>query len=342
MRQYSILALCLSILSAFGQAQVKNGWITPEILGTSDSREYYFQDIVFSDESTGWLIDHFGVLLKSSNGGSSWSVAEHFESRKLSKIQFSSSRVGYISGGWETGDKRSGQCFVGRTRDAGKTWEDVSPLARGTRTCHLWDVYFVDGDLGWSVGVAQRPTDPNEKGIVFRTLDGGRSWKQIDKKVENAGVIFAVEFVSRTTGFAASNTGVWKTTDGGESWILVYESKTEQLFDVALMDREVWAVGSNGTIVSSKDSGNSWKKALLPADLAEFWFAKIAADPSGRFWVLGGISGEAAVLVLDDKASSWIREKPSNSSGFLRSIAFPDENCVVLAGATNLLLRRCR
>lgn len=342
MRRYSILAFCLSVVSALGHSQVKNEWVAPEIKGVVDSREYYFQDVVFSDQSTGWLIDHFGVLLKTSNGGSSWSLAKNFESRKLSSIKFVTSDIGFIAGGWDTEDGKNFQCFVGRTRDAGKTWEDVSPLARGTRTCHLWDVHFMDADLGWAVGVAQRPNDPLERGIVFRTVDGGRSWKQIDKGAENAGVIFAVEFVSRSTGFAASNTGVWKTTDGGESWVLVYESKAEQLFDVALTDREVWAVGSNGTIASSKDSGKTWNKALLPADLAEFWFAKLAAEPSGRLWVLGGISGESAVITSSNGGRSWTREIVSNSSGFLRSIAFPDEKCVVVAGATNLLLRRCR
>lgn len=342
MRRYSILVLCFSVLSAFAHSQVKNEWVASEIMDVSDGREYYFQDIVFSDESTGWLVDHFGVLLKSIDGGLSWSLAKNFESRKMSSIKFVTPDVGIIAGGWDAEVGKRLQCFVGRTRDAGKTWEDVSPLARGTRTCHLWDVHFVDADLGWAVGVAQRPNDPVEKGIVFRTVDGGRSWKQIDKGAENAGEIFAVEFVSRSTGFAASNTGVWKTTDGGESWVLVYESKAEQLFDVALTDREVWAVGSNGTIVSSKDSGKTWNKALLPADLAEFWFAKIAAEPSGRLWVLGGFSGENAVLTSSNGGRSWRRETVSNSSGFLRSIAFPNANCVLLAGATDLLLRRCR
>ena len=337
---YAFSLLLLFGGSGFGQA--KNAWTTPEIMGMPDGREYYFQEAVFTDDSTGWLVDQFGVLLKSTNGGSSWSLAKHFDSRKTSSIQFLSSEVGYVAGGWDTEDKRNGQCFIGWTRDAGKTWEDVSPIASGTRTCHLWDIFFVDAELGWAVGVAQRPSDSVEKGIVFRTEDGGRSWKQIDKKVENAGVIFAVEFESRNTGFAASNTGVWKTTDGGEIWSLVYESKTEQLFDVALIDRDVWTVGSNGTIVSSKDSGNTWHKAPLPANLAEIWFAKIAADPSGRFWVLGGFAGRSAVLLSDDKGSSWTREKITDSAGFLRSIAFTSGNCVVLAGQTNLLFRWCR
>ncbi len=341
MRRFKLLAACFWVFAALGHSQVEAEWTQPKVSGVVDSREYYFQDVVFSDESTGWLIDHFGVLLKSIDGGLSWSLAKNFESIKLSSIKFVTSDVGFIAGGWDAKDGKNFQCFVGRTRDAGKTWEDVSPRARGTRTCHLWDVHFVDADLGWAVGVSQRPNDPLERGIVFRTVDGGRSWKQIDKGVENAGVIFAVEFVSRSTGFAASNTGVWKTTDGGESWVLVYESKAEQLFDVALTDREVWAVGSNGTIVSSKDSGKTWNRALLPADLAEFWFAKIAADPSGRLWVLGGISGESAVITSSNGGRSWTRETVSNASGFLRSIAFPNTNCVVLTGATDLLMRRC-
>lgn len=335
------LCLLVALSSTVGNSQVKSEWVAPEIMGRADGREFYFKEIDFSDEVTGWLIDHFGVLLKSIDGGLSWSLAKNFESIKLSSIKFVTSDVGFIAGGWDAKDGKNFQCFVGRTRDAGKTWEDVSPRARGTRTCHLWDVHFVDADLGWAVGVSQRPNDPLERGIVFRTVDGGRSWKQIDKGVENAGVIFAVEFVSRSTGFAASNTGVWKTTDGGESWILVYESKAEQLFDVALTDREVWAVGSNGTIVSSKDSGKTWNKGLLPADLAEFWFGRITADPSGRLWVLGGFSGENVVLTSSNGGRSWTREIVSNSSGFLRSIAFPNTNCVVLTGATDLLMRRC-
>ena len=341
MRSFSLLTLIFVLFSSFIHSQVKNEWVTPEILRTSSGRDLYFQELVFSDDSTGWLVDQFGVLLKSINGGSSWSLSKHFESRKTSSIHFLSSDTGYVAGGWETGYKRNGQCFVGRTRDAGNTWEDVSPLTRGTRTCHLRDVYFVDADLGWAVGVAQRPNDPLEKGIVFRTEDGGRSWKQIDKGVENAGVIFAVEFESRNTGFAASNTGVWKTTDGGEGWVRVYDSKKEQLFDVSLIDRKIWAVGSNGLIISSENSGRSWHTAVLPAALADLWFAKISVDANGRLWVLGGFSGENAVLTSSNGGRSWTRETVSNSSGFLRSIAFPNANCVLLAGATDLLMRRC-
>lgn len=332
----------MALSSTLGHSQVKSEWVAPEIMGRADGREFYFKEIAFSDESTGWLVDHFGVLLKSIDGGSSWSLAKNFESRKLSSIKFVTSDVGFVAGGWDAERGKNFQCFVGRTRDAGKTWEDVSPLARGTRTCHLWDVYFVDADLGWAVGVAQRPNDPVEKGIVFRTVDGGRSWKQIDKGVENAGEIFAVEFESRSTGFAASNTGVWKTTDGGESWVRVYESKKEHLFDVSSIDQKIWAVGSNGLIISSDNSGRSWQTSVLPANLADLWFAKISVKANGRVWLLGGFSGINVVLTSSNGGRSWTRETVSNSSGFLRSIAFPNSDCVLLAGATDLLMRRCR
>ncbi|MBN2346588.1 MAG: ankyrin repeat domain-containing protein [Candidatus Aminicenantes bacterium] len=90
-------------------------------------------------------------------------------------------------------------------------WRTVtSPVREG-----LHRVFFVDDDLGWAVTYGT--------GTVIHTQDGGKSW-QIQAKLK-AEYFEAIQFLDKMNGWLCGDYGyVYKTTDGGESWIDVSPS----------------------------------------------------------------------------------------------------------------------
>ena len=86
------------------------------------------------------------------------------------------------------------------------------------------------------VAVLGHPYGPNEERGVFRSVDGGTTWKKVLYKDENTGaidlafdpknpqVVYADMFASRrppwTTGnsYSGPGSGLYKSTDGGDTW----------------------------------------------------------------------------------------------------------------------------
>lgn len=75
--------------------------------------------------------------------------------------------------------------------------------------------------------------------------------------------LFAVDFKDANTGIAVGQGGtIIRTTDGGQSWNLVYQHLTIWLNDVKWQGAGnptwAWAVGLNGVILKSTNDGANW------------------------------------------------------------------------------------
>ncbi len=84
---------------------------------------------------------------------------------------------------------------------------EITPINTGT-TAGFWGVSFATETTGYAVG---------DNGIIFKTTDGGNTWKQIESPVKK--YLMAIQFVNSTTGYIVGDSGtVLKTTDGGVTW----------------------------------------------------------------------------------------------------------------------------
>lgn len=72
-------------------------------------------------------------------------------------------------------------------------WEWQNPLPQGNS---LYDVEFVNDDLGWAVGLS---------GTLLKTSDGGATWNRIP--VEADWDFWAVEFADQSNGWIAGGEG---------------------------------------------------------------------------------------------------------------------------------------
>jgi photosystem II stability/assembly factor-like uncharacterized protein len=193
-------------------------------------------------------------LYESRDGGKAWRRIGTVEDRR-----FPLERVGLLSL-----ELNSGEIFAGvgnqsprqtgglfRSSDGGRTWKAYPELIGLT----VYDILVIDEDT-ILIATHQR---------VHRTTDGGRSWKEIGP----AGVEARIRDLALDPGIGAiyagtSGLGVWKSTDGGNSWVAKSVGMRSPATYAVEVDPTqagvIWAGASGGGMYRSSDGGESWSQ----------------------------------------------------------------------------------
>jgi len=225
---------------------------------------------------------------------------------------------------------------VWKTEDAGTTWTPV-----------------FDSESSYSIGcVTLDPTNPNTVWVgtgennsqrsvawgdgVYRSDDGGKSWKNLGlKRSEHIGRIAIDPRDSRVVYVAAQgplwgpggDRGLYKTTDGGKTWAAVFTISENTGVSEVLMDprnpdllyaaayqrrRHVWTLidgGPESAIHKSTDAGKTWRKLEkgLPkdVDLGRIGLAVSPANPDVVYAIVESTDGKGGVFRSTDRGESW-------------------------------------
>jgi hypothetical protein len=107
--------------------------------------------------------------------------------------------------------------------------------------------------------------------IYYRTTDNGETWNKIklsDSKISLQKLFYLNERIGWIAGKEKNNVGdqgydvLFKTTDGGDTWLLNYRKENEPVFglhDVNFTDEKNGvAVGQFGKILRTTDGGENW------------------------------------------------------------------------------------
>ena len=127
------------------QTYAKWFWQTPLPNGS------YLSAVCFINENSGWAVGNAGTILRTTNGGNTWSSQSSGTINRLYSVSFTDSNNGTAVGGNGT---------IVRTTDAGNTWTIQSS---GTSR-DLYAVSFTDSNSGTAVG---------GNGTILRTNNGG-------------------------------------------------------------------------------------------------------------------------------------------------------------------------
>ena len=214
-----------------------------------------------------------------------------------------------------------------RTRDGGKTWQQMGTVADG---CTL---QFVDPQHGWcwtADGAAGSMSVD-----IYRTEDGGATWRLIsqttgDGTPSSAGALpfgcdKSLTFTSKRIGWASSfcNGGqpyLDTSTDGGARWHPVTSVPLPVVeggagLSLPVVDRSDVAVASLGGlgpgvggISTSSDGGRSWRNQVLPAAPANhYWNVDLVDTTHWR-----ATDGDV-IMATDDAGAHWRRWTPAVS-----------------------------
>ena len=148
-----------------------------------------------------------------------------------------------------------------RSSDFGNSWEDITPT-------NAWPI---KGRAPWIqlVAVGETLLASELYGGMVRSTDGGGTWlaPQPPGTSFPLSPIYAAATVPENTIYVAGNTGLYRTTNGGESWDLVNIGRHGQIRDLVAFketrngqDTPTTLYGRiKEEIMKTTDSGHSWK-----------------------------------------------------------------------------------
>jgi photosystem II stability/assembly factor-like uncharacterized protein len=162
--------------------------------------------------------------------------------------------------GWAVGDLGT----ILHTTDTGKTWNQQTS---NSTSYTLTAVSFISPSIGVAVGSAGR---------ILRTVNGGQTWSPITADTDNLKQLNDVYFQDATRGWIVGNNGlILRSSNGGASWTRVLPTPTTANLQRVHFPRNHtgsspptdpygwgWAVGDGGTILGSRDFGQSWRLQL--------------------------------------------------------------------------------
>ncbi|HEY3268979.1 MAG TPA: YCF48-related protein [Armatimonadota bacterium] len=190
----------------------------------------------FLDDARGWATDSAGSLLRSVDGGQTWSP-QTTPIGYVGAVQFVDAQHG-----WANGQS------LWRTSDGGSAWEDLTWVTDGS----AHDFQFLDALHGFSV----------HGGQPYRTEDGGLTWQPLFPGADRPS-FRAVSFPDARTGWALAGGGVaWRTADAGAHWTPANLSipTSQHADDIVFTDAlNGWVVGGSGMIRHTVDGGATWK-----------------------------------------------------------------------------------
>jgi photosystem II stability/assembly factor-like uncharacterized protein len=193
------------------------------------------------DAQKACAVGEHGMVICTADDGATWN-SQKFEDMVFFDVTFTDANNGWAVGEFET---------VLDTIDGGKTWTIKNGGQRTLKADPYFAIAFTDPNNGLVLGL---------NGIDLKTSDAGKTWTPgaladepysfyaaVPLTTGGSGDIYTVG-VDGVTGRIARDTKMTRTVSGASNSINA----------IALTPQFGLAVGLSGTILQTKDSGQSW------------------------------------------------------------------------------------
>ncbi|NNE29328.1 MAG: glycosyl hydrolase, partial [Saprospiraceae bacterium] len=219
---------------------------------------------------------------------------------------------------------------VYKSMDAGKTWKHLGL----EKTQHISRIIINPDDPNVVYVAAQGALySPSEERGIYKSMDGGKTWKktlfinkntgcsELSMDAKNPNILYAAMWHHQRVPWkvisGGSGSGLYKSTDGGETWNTIHEGLPEEKGKMAIAvapsnSDKVYALiesDSNkdlGGLFVSNNAGKSWSRISDDNRLTQrsWYYIEVFVDPvnENMVYVLS-----APCLRSMDGGKSWDR-----------------------------------
>lgn len=207
--------------------------------------------VAFVDASHGWVVGHWGVVLRTEDGGETWTLQRSDLSvdQPLFSVYFTDEHQGWTVGLWS---------LMLHTVDGGAHWSKVTlPPPPGAKTADR-NLYRIFGDAKGNLFIAC------EQGRVMRSTDNGASWRYIETGY-NGSFWSGVALPHGVVLVGGLRGTIYRSSDGGDTWTASNDTFKSSITDmIELADSSVVAVALDGVSLISHDEGASFSGRRRP------------------------------------------------------------------------------
>ncbi|MDO6675782.1 hypothetical protein Q4517_09490 [Tenacibaculum sp. 1_MG-2023] len=269
-------------------------------------------DVVESNPDIMFVGTASGGIWKSTSGGIKWEpIFDKEVTASIGALAIQQSNPSVIWAGTGEGNPRNslnGGYGIFKSLDGGRSWKSMG-LER-TRHIHRVVIHPNNPDIVY-VGAIGSPWGEHKERGVYKTTDGGKTWKQIlfnNNKTGAADLIMdpsnpnkliaAMWEHKRDPWFFKSGgegSGLYITHDGGENWKKITEKEGFPKGELGRIGvaiapsnpNTVYALveAKKNALYKSEDGGFSWKKINDKKGIGNrpFYYSEIYVDPQNEY-----------------------------------------------------------
>ncbi len=234
--------------------------------------------ICFVDDSVGYACGEQGTVIKTINGGKSWTFLSDSSLINFYDIKFISHDKGFIIGSDGT---------ILSTSNEGKNWHKI----KYSSSASLFKIYFLKNTtVGFIVGA---------NGTILKTYDDGNHWIQIPAPLED--VLYSISFANANNGFIVGKNGIiLKSIDQGNTWVEDKKLNEQYIKDIYFINNKIGILaGGNGEIARTSDGGLNWE--LIPTNISSGLYSINFLNQNTG--LILGSNGE--ILISKDAGKTW-------------------------------------
>lgn len=255
------------------------------------------------------------VIVRSLDGGYTWTATEHPEAGKaMNGLGVSPDGKVYLCGV---------DGSVLRSNDSGKSWGN----GRIGNWLHYVGASFATNDTGVFVStVLQRQSNITVVDNNFNIISDNTYQFGLND----------VYMVSASTGYVVGYGAVMKTTDHTRNWTF-QDVKGDNFTAMDIHGNEIWMCGANGGIFHTTNGGNSWETLRNGNNIAlpRYWLRTIVFKDKLRGWCAGD---EGRLIYTDDGGNHWMEYERFTKEN-LRSMTLCPNGDLLVAGDNGVLFR---
>ncbi|MBP6145129.1 MAG: hypothetical protein KA445_05775 [Sediminibacterium sp.] len=264
----------------------------------------------YTDVNTFYMGSTGGGVWKTTDAGNNWkNISDGYFGGTIGAIALAPSNesVIYVGEGENTmrGNVSEGLDGMWKSTDDGKTWKNIG-LKEGRHIVRVI-VHPKNPDIVWAA-VMGHLFGPNENRGVYKSVDGGATWKKVlyvnpqtgasDLIIDpsNPDNLYAGTWELIRTPYSlesgGAGSGMYKSTDGGNTWVSIKNNKG--------LPKGVWGIvgvavaksntdklyalieNAKGGLYVSNDAGATWELASSDNNIRQraWYYTKVFVDPA--------------------------------------------------------------